>query len=80
MVYNPPNRTAVVIKTVLKMELTSDNSWFYWGVGLTCLVLICLVIYAGMMFYWLLKYKKVKKIFEQFKLTEQEESVIPKRE
>ena len=70
----------MVIKTVLKMELTSDNSWFYWGVGLTCLVLICLVIYAGMMFYWLLKYKKVKKIFEQFKLTEQEESVIPKRE
>ena len=62
------------------MKMTSDNSWFYWGVALTCLVLICLVIYAGIMFYWLLKYKRVKKIFEQFKLTEQEESVTIKRE
>ena len=45
--------------------------------GLTCLVLISLVIYAGIMFYWLLKYKKVRKIFEQFKLT-QEQAVPPK--
>lgn len=52
------------------MELASENTWFYWGVGLTCLLLISLVIYAGIIFYWMLKYKKVKKMFEQFKLTE----------
>lgn len=57
------------------MELSSENTWFYWGVGLTCLLLITLVIYAGIIFYWLLKYKKVKKMFEQFKLTEEEESI-----
>jgi hypothetical protein len=56
------------------LELSSDNGWFYWGVGLTCFLLISLVIFAGIVFYWLLKYKRVKKMFEQFKLTE--ESVV----
>jgi hypothetical protein len=53
------------------MELQSENTWFYWGVGLTCLLLIALVIYTGVVFYWSLKYKKAKKMFEQFKLTEE---------
>jgi hypothetical protein len=59
----------------MQMQLSSENLWFYWGVGLTCLLLISLVIYAGIIFYWLLKYKRVKKMFEQFKLTEEEESI-----
>jgi len=60
----------VDLATSLRIELSSDNGWFYWGVGLTCFLLISLVIFAGIVFYWMLKYKKVKKMFEQFKLTE----------
>lgn len=53
------------------LELSSDSSWFYWGVGLACLLLISLVIFAGTVIYWVLKYKRVKKMFEQFKLTQE---------
>ena len=59
-----------MLDTTLELELLSENSWFYWGVGLTCLLLVSLVIFSGVVFYWLLKYKRVKKMFEQFKLTE----------
>ena len=34
------------------------------------MLLVSLVIFSGVVFYWLLKYKRVKKMFEQFKLTE----------
>lgn len=70
LLQNTSNDTELVLLTQIQMELASENTWFYWGVGLTCLLLISLVIYAGIIFYWMLKYKKVKKMFEQFKLTE----------
>jgi hypothetical protein len=63
MVENISNDTELVLQTLLRMELSSSNTWFYWGVGLTCLLLISLVIYAGIIFYWLLKYKRIKKMF-----------------
>lgn len=59
----------------MKVELDSDNWWFYWGVGLTCLLMISLVIFSGIVFYWSLKYKKMKKMFDQFKLTEDSETI-----
>ena len=62
---------AVSLTSSIYLELSSDNGWFYWGVGLTCLLLISLVIFTGIVFYWMLKYKRVKKMYEQFKLTEQ---------
>jgi hypothetical protein len=58
----------------MTLELTSNNLWFYLGVGLTCLLLISLVIFTGIVFYWSLKYKRVKKMFEQFKLTEDDKN------
>ena len=70
MIENVENQS-VQIETTLSLELSSDNSWFFWGVGLTCLLLISLVIFVGIIFYWILKYKRVKKMFEQFKLTEE---------
>ncbi len=63
------------IRSTMLMQLSSENSWFYWGVGLTCFLLIGIAVYAGVIFYWMLKYKRVKKIFEQFKLTEEEELI-----
>ncbi len=75
LVENGSGSQGLVLDTSLVIELSSENTWFYWGVGLTCLLLITLVIYAGIIFYWMLKYKKVKKMFEQFKLTEEQESI-----
>jgi len=66
-----PNLVDLQLATDVYLELSSQNTWFYWGVGLTCLLLISLVIFTGVVFYWMLKYKKVKKMFENFKLTEE---------
>jgi hypothetical protein len=66
-----PNSEMIYLETDIFLELSSENTWFYWGVGLTCLLLISLVIFTGVVFYWMLKYKRVKKMFEQFKLTEE---------
>ena len=63
------------ISSTMLMQLSSENTWFYWGVGLTCFLLIGIAVYAGVIFYWMLKYKRVKKMFEQFKLTEEEELI-----
>jgi hypothetical protein len=65
------NTSPVQLSTYIHLQLASQNTWFYWGVGLTCLLLISLVIFTGVVFYWMLKYKRVRKMFEQYKLTEE---------
>ncbi len=71
MVIENNNPGVLLLQTAINLSLSSNNIWFYWGVGLTCLLLISLAIFTGVVFYWMLRYKKAKKMFEQFKLTEE---------
>ena len=49
--------------------LISSNEWFFWAVGLTCLLMIMIVVLTGVVFNLNLKMKKTKKVYEQYKLT-----------
>lgn len=49
--------------------LISSNAWFFWAVGLTCLLMIMIVVLTGVVFNLNLKMKKTKKVYEQYKLT-----------
>ena len=52
------------------MYFQASIAWFYGSVALTCLLLINIVFLTGVTLYWVLKYRKVKRTYEQFRLTE----------
>lgn len=52
------------------MSFQASIAWFYGAIALTCLLLINLVFLTGVTLFWILKYRKTKRIYEQFRLTE----------
>lgn len=57
------------LNTNVSFILISSNAWFFWAVGMTCLLMIMIVVLSGVVFNLHLKMKKTKKTYEQHRLT-----------
>ena len=64
------NKTELKLETTTKVTIISSNDWFFWTVGLTCLLVINLIVATGVVLYWSIKYKKTKRRYEEFKITQ----------
>jgi hypothetical protein len=51
------------LKTKISIQLISSNAWFFWAVGMTCLLMIMIVVLTGVVFNLNLKMKKTKKVY-----------------
>lgn len=63
-----PNQSTIKIKVIYTFVMLASNGWFFGGVALICVLLLNIVIFSGLAFFWSLKYKKTKKLYEQYKL------------
>ncbi len=57
------------LSTSVSFVLISSNSWFFWAVAMTCLLMIMIVVLSGVVFNLHLKMRRTKKVYEQHRLT-----------